>query len=250
MSISKHAAARSYVKVLAETKIAAIDPSTLEAAGRVMQHASWAIPLASATATGIATIAERMTAASRKAQVYKTMMESNPHLHEQDPTLVQKYFNVLYTMNPEFAKEPTIAGSFVMNQVSVGSNPVAPHVGVFDAALKMRGGGGGMNQQQRPGSMGQDLGAFAKAVGGMDDREKKIRELVQQQRQGITDFETGQREKERGDNDRLRTRQYSMGKKREQGANQKLDQMQKSMQGLSSDAARFQSLLDAHGIQY
>lgn len=249
MTLSKHPAARSYIETLASTKIAAIDPKTLEAAGRVMQHASWAVPLASATATGIATIADRMMAATTKAKVYKTMMDANPHLHDQDPTLVQKYFNVLYTMNPDFAKEPTIAGSFVMNQVGIGGSQVSPHAGIFDAALKMRGGGGGGQGPQRP-SIGGDISAFAKAVGGMDDREKKIRELVQQQRQGITAFEQKQQEHDRAQNDRVRNRQYSMAKNRERGANQKLDLMQKQMQGLSGDAAKFQSLLDAHGITY
>lgn len=256
MQISQNAAARPYVDVLIKTA-SGVPPMSAGAhlkriGTAVMENANWAVPLASMTATGIATIAERMTAASRKAQVYKTMMDANPHLHDQAPDMVQKYFNVLYTTNPDFAKEPTIAASFVMNQIGIGGNPTSPHAGIFEAALKARGGGGGMGgpgMQHRPGaSMIGDLG---KAVTGMNEsfgREKRIGEAQQQmseEKKKLQDL-IAEKAKEM----RVQGRMYSMGKSRERSANTKLDQMQKSMQALSDDASRFQQLLDQHGIPY
>lgn len=52
-----------------------------------------------------------------KAQAFKEMVETSPELGEANPDLVQKGFNTLYRFNPEFAKDPLVAGTFVRNVV-------------------------------------------------------------------------------------------------------------------------------------
>ncbi len=243
MQISQHAAARPYVGVLAKTA-SFLSPETAQSlkhiGTNVLEHGPWLMSAAGVAAGAAATIADRMTAATRKANAYKSMMDSNPHLHDQRADLVQKYFNVLYTTNPDFAKEPTIAGSFVMNQVGIGGSISAPHAGIFDAALKLKSGPSG----QGPRPMGSMADSIAKVISTANEsvgREKRIKDFV-------TDF---RKEKAEMDKDfTVRGRMYSMGKKREQSANAKLDQAHASLQRNSSDAARFQALLDQHGISY
>lgn len=255
MKVSQNAAARPYVDVLLKTAASMPQMSAgehLKHLGTMaMENANWAVPLASMTATGIATIADRMTAASRKAQSYKTMMDANPHLHEQPTELVQKYFNVLYTTNPDFAKEPTIAASFVQNQIGIGGNPTSPHAGIFEAALKARGGGGmgGPGMQNRPGaSMMADLG---KTLTGLNESRGREAVLNKERESFMGEKNDLQRMiAEKVKEMRAQSRMYSMGKARERSANTRLDHSQKSMQALSDDAARFQQLLDQHGIPY
>lgn len=231
MLVSKHRAATPYVEVLASTKVAAPATETLEALGRIGGHMAWAIPLASATVSGIATAAERMTAASRKANAFKSMLQANPHLATIPPEDSQRYFNVLYTMNPDFAKEPTVAGSFVMHQHEVGRNPMAPHSGAFEAALKLRGGGG-MNGPRPGSSIGNDLTNAAKGVQGVfseADRVKKEHETFSKK---VDTFHMNERNKELSEREK------------------KMDAIHRSLQNLSAQAAHFESLLDQHGIPH
>lgn len=54
-----------------------------------------------------------------KAKAYQDMMEARPELREKDPKAVQRAFDSLYRFNPQYAKDPLVAGSFVD---SVSSN--------------------------------------------------------------------------------------------------------------------------------
>lgn len=54
-----------------------------------------------------------------KAKAYKDMLEARPELREKDPKAVQRAFDSLYRFNPDYAKDPLVAGSFVD---SVSSN--------------------------------------------------------------------------------------------------------------------------------
>lgn len=262
MQISQHALARPYVDVLVKTAsgVGAAATAT-RTVGDVLkhygtlavEHGPWLVPAATAGAMGVSSIVDRMTAASRKASVYKNMMDANPHLHEQNSDLVQKYFNVLYTMNPEFAKEPTVAGSFVMNQV-FGASTTSPHAMIYEQALKMRGVQGGQKSMGGP----TMLGEIGKTIAGMNEsfgREKRIDKAIEDLSKREErfadekkDLQTSVQEKVR--EMQVKSRMHSMGKAREHSANTKLDRMQQSMQALSDDAARLQYLLDQHGIPH
>ena len=50
-----------------------------------------------------------------KAKAYKQMIEARPELREKDPKRVQMAFDSLYRFNPEYAKDPLVASSFVDN---------------------------------------------------------------------------------------------------------------------------------------
>lgn len=72
-------------------------------------------------ATGIAySLAGDMYDAVRrgisKSRNYRTMLRENPDLKQLPATNVQKAFSTLHRFNPEFASDPTVAGSFVRRQ--------------------------------------------------------------------------------------------------------------------------------------
>jgi len=50
-----------------------------------------------------------------KAKHYKAMVDNNPELADTgaDAKLVQNHFNTLYKFNPEYAKDPMVAGAYV-----------------------------------------------------------------------------------------------------------------------------------------
>jgi hypothetical protein len=56
-----------------------------------------------------------------KARHYKAMIEHNPELAEQgvDSRLVQRHFNTLYKFNPEYASDPMVAGTYVVNSMEM-----------------------------------------------------------------------------------------------------------------------------------
>ncbi len=62
-----------------------------------------------------------------KRRDFRAMLEHNPHLAEaqaQDPKRFNQLYSTLRTMNPEFAKDPIVAGSYmdrmVQNPAGVG----------------------------------------------------------------------------------------------------------------------------------
>lgn len=54
-----------------------------------------------------------------KNRNYKDMMNQNPDLDEMPAKDVQRAFSSLHRFNPEFAADPTVAGSFVRKQVQL-----------------------------------------------------------------------------------------------------------------------------------
>jgi len=230
MQISQHIAARAYVETLAQTKVASEIPtkSTFDAlksiGTQVAEHAAWGVPLVSATAMGISAVVDKMTAATRKAQAFKSMMDANPHLATKPPEDVQRYFNVLYTMNPDFAKEPTVAASFVGNSIGA-NNPTMPHHNIFGQALEI-------SRVRKPESnQGRDFsGALERTFAGVREttsESKKLQDILGQIRQLHQQRDMAQRER---------------------SALSKLDEAQRRMQGLGQDVTELESLLTQHGI--
>lgn len=140
--ISKHRAAAPYLAVMVKTSASFIGPGdgqrVLGLGRTLLEAGAVAVPLATLAATGISAAYEKMTAASRKAQAFKTMVDQNPHLHDHPADLTQRYFNTLYTLNPELAHDPTVAASFV-NNLAAQNNPVMPHAQVFGMAKDLAG---------------------------------------------------------------------------------------------------------------
>lgn len=95
--------------------------------GKAVEHAKQYAPLAvgSAIVGGGMTLGSRATQTAYtgvkdaivKSQAFKEMIETSPELGDANPDLVQKGFNTLYKFNPEFAKDPLVAGTFVRNVV-------------------------------------------------------------------------------------------------------------------------------------
>jgi hypothetical protein len=50
-----------------------------------------------------------------KAKHYKAMLENNPELSDSnvDAKVIQNHFNTLYKFNPDYAKDPMVAGAYV-----------------------------------------------------------------------------------------------------------------------------------------
>lgn len=252
MRLSKHAAARPYVAVMAKTAMPTLGGRPLlspegmkslgEGAWKGLQLASVAMPLVTATAAGASALYDKMTAASRKAQAFKTMVAENPHLQDRDPVLVQRYFNTLHNLNPQLAHDPTVAASFVNNMVMTGTNPSMPHRDIFAQALQLQRGGGS--------SQG---GGGLEAAKGISDAlmgvhrvvsDKKLENLQGQlsdvkAQHGEQLSESKKRLEDAMHRARVNERWRQMSKRREQGAQQR-----------AGDADYYESLLQQHGIQY
>ena len=56
-----------------------------------------------------------------KAKAYKEMVANNPQLSEEgiDAKAVQQHFSTLYRFNPEYAKDPLVAGAYVQNAIEM-----------------------------------------------------------------------------------------------------------------------------------
>jgi hypothetical protein len=86
----------------------------------------------------------------RKPRAFKEMVDANPSLKKMDQKRVQQTFNTLYTLNPQLARDPLTAGSFVnstVHRADVGGS-TTPHIDLRTATELQRGGadrkGGGM----------------------------------------------------------------------------------------------------------
>lgn len=132
--LSKHAAALPYISVMAKTS-AFMDAGD---ARRALELGAVAVPLVSLAASGLSAAYQKMTAASRKATAYKSMLTENPHLHDRDATDVQRYFNTLYRLNPDLAHDPTVAASFVNNMAAM-NRPDMPHAPLYEQARALAG---------------------------------------------------------------------------------------------------------------
>lgn len=165
MRISKHAAAAPYLGVVAKT--AAVPAGEMhhlyDAAYKGLTLAAVGLPLITATAMGASALYKKMTEANRKADHFKTMLNQNPHLRDRDPVLVQRYFNTLHNMNPDMAKDPTVAASFVNNMAMTGNDPRTPHRDLFAQALQLQAGYGKARQDKPKGL--EAANSFSLAMG-------------------------------------------------------------------------------------
>lgn len=63
--------------------------------------------------------------AATKNQHFKKMLEVNPDLGEaqqQDPKMFNQYYNSLRSLNPQFAADPVVAGSFMRKMTEFPTN--------------------------------------------------------------------------------------------------------------------------------
>jgi len=60
---------------------------------------------------------ERMRDRHRRAKNYSEMLSANPFLADHDPTTVQRAFNALHSLNPQYASDPFVAGEFVKQTI-------------------------------------------------------------------------------------------------------------------------------------
>lgn len=94
---------------------------------KVLWHAYKMAPHALAgagvAAVGSATIAGARAIADKSslAYSYRNMLKNNPELAEEDSTSTQRAFKTLHRLNPEYAKDPLIAGTFVGNTLRAES---------------------------------------------------------------------------------------------------------------------------------
>lgn len=246
MQISKHAAARPYTEVMAKTAMPLWHADDMkhvgEAAWKGLQIAAVGVPLVRATAVGASALYDKMTAASRKAQAFKTMVGENPHLHDRDPVLVQRYFNTLYTLNPQLAHDPTVAASFVNNMVMTGTNPAMPHRDIYAQALQLQRGGGpshGGGGLEAATELSNALLNAAKVVGS--GREEKLMGQLETSKGELGEMK-GDFGKMKGDLDQQRRKTEFV---------RKFVGKQKGMaQSAGKDRDYYESLLQQHGIKY
>ena len=185
MTVSRHKAASAFTSELA--KVANPVPSAGDVGMKYLQLAALALPVAAAGSHLVSSVYDKMTAASRQAGAFKAMMEQNPHLHDRDKTMVQRYFNTLYHVNPHLAHEPTIAASYVNNMLTT-SDPAKgfgtqPHRDIFQTALSAGGRGGATSEG--PGAleaMGRAVGTLHKTL-ETSDAQRKVESANQRLRE-------------------------------------------------------------------
>lgn len=84
--------------------------------------------------------AQKLMSSREKARAFKETLSENPHLKDFDSKNTQRYYNTLWRTNPEMARDPIVAGSFIRNQHEL-SDPTRPHAGVIpgvEQAAKIR----------------------------------------------------------------------------------------------------------------
>lgn len=162
-------------------------------------HAHDAVPYlvgsaALGTALGLGTEGARAAIRSvkdsiGKAKAYRTMMEENPHLSEEDPNITEKAFNTLFRFNPAYAQDPLVAGTFVKNIVDQERLDIGTVTNLVQARRHMaevgQKGGGGlsdffMKNMPGPYQMGKAQseaeGAAAKATSAEEEIAHKRQE--------------------------------------------------------------------------
>lgn len=252
--ISKHRLAAPYTKV---ANAVPTNAGFADTALKMTMAAAAALPLVAATGAGASALYQHMTAASRKAQAFKSMLDQNPQLNTHNQATVQKYYNTLHHVNPQLAADPTIAASYVMNLLNTSDPETAavPHRDVFSNALNASGRGGGgaaaPSGFDHLMNIGKGLGEAAKMVNGAEVQKLEAaradtKRTMDQFESRIKDHAAALRDQEV----RKKERMFGMGKARERSALGKLDQAQTANQRLSDDAAYFQSILDQHGHKY
>jgi len=67
-----------------------------------------------AVGSGITALSDKV----RKPMAFKAMVEANPSLGKMDQKAVQMTFNTLHNLNPQLARDPLIAASFVARSIT------------------------------------------------------------------------------------------------------------------------------------
>lgn len=111
--------------------------------------------IGAAGAVGIGMAVSKIVDAATKSHDFKMMLENNQDLHskyQEDPKRFNMMFSTLRTMNPQFSKDPLVAGTFmrrmVMSPEGIGgiAGEALTHRGDFEQPLMEafgRGAGAG-----------------------------------------------------------------------------------------------------------
>lgn len=122
-----------------------------------------------------------------KAKAYRSMMQENPHLGEEDPNITEKAFNTLFRFNPQYAHDPLVAGTFVKNVIDQERLDIGTVGNLVQARRHMAdagGKGGGMADffmKAMPGPFSMDKaqsearGAAEKVEHGRKEHEAKTK---------------------------------------------------------------------------
>lgn len=111
---------------------------------KIPEHATSAAAGAAAGAAvglagaGLGAAVSKIIDAATKGHDFRQMMQSNEDLHPHyasDPKKFNLMFNTLRTMNPQFSKDPLVAGSFMRRMIE---SPMGIG-GIAGEALKHRG---------------------------------------------------------------------------------------------------------------
>lgn len=132
--------AKNPVDEFLEMKKEATSPATWGNFGQHFNHAAAGAAATGAVGLGIAGIglaASKIVDAATKSHDYKAMLAQNPDLQEHannDPNKFTAMFSTLRSMNPQFSKDPLVAGAF-MRQMHESPHGIA---GIASEALKHR----------------------------------------------------------------------------------------------------------------
>ena len=97
-----------------------------------------------------------------KARAYKAMVEENPQLKHIDPNVTQKAFNTLHRFNPQYAKDPMVAGTFVNNVADQERLDIGTVNSLVQARRNMADGGG---KPMDPLALAVGMGKATEALG-------------------------------------------------------------------------------------
>lgn len=152
-------------------------------------------------------VAEKIYNAATKRHSYNQMLQQNPELsyaRDENPEQFNNFYNSLYRMNPQFARDPVVAGAY-MNQMA--ANPATAGRVVVEStrgvstSLPSFGDAWRSGAQAGTKAFGKEYdelthpkndGAFAeqeRRIKGMELQQKE-RDLMRKQQ----DFEGGQRQ--------------------------------------------------------
>jgi hypothetical protein len=138
-----------------------------QAAGKATLNAG-ATAVAGMAIGGAAVAVKKIFDAATKGRDFRSMLENNPDLaevHAEDPKRINMYFTTLRTFNPEFSKDPLVAGSYLKQMLSspaaiggqmahaLGDHSKVPHPMsdlMMNAASKVKVEGGGAGRRPSP----------------------------------------------------------------------------------------------------
>ena len=126
--------------------------------------------MAAAGAMGVSALgvgAQQLFNAATKARDFRSMLEANPDLaehHAENPRLFNQMFSTLRTFNPEFSKDPVVAGSY-MRQMT--QDPM--HAGgMVEQSLGMRDK---IKQPVFENTMRAGVSGFNSGIGASEDKK-------------------------------------------------------------------------------